>query len=80
MAKGVLNLYKTDYAISISGIAGPGGATEGKPVGTTWIAVASKDKTITKRYVFGENRAVNIRRASSKAIDMLRKFILYPED
>ncbi len=79
MAQGLLKLFQTDYAIAVSGIAGPGGATKDKPVGTTWIAVADKDKIIAKRYVFGQNRTVNIRRASSKAIDMLRKFILYPE-
>jgi len=76
MAVGVMRLYETDYAISVSGIAGPNGATDGKPVGTTWIAVADKNGVRAERFVFGTQRDTNIRRASSKALDMLRKFIL----
>ena len=59
----------------VSGIAGPGGGTSDKPVGTTWIAVADKSKIIAKKYIFGKMRDVNIRIAASKALDMLRKFI-----
>jgi nicotinamide-nucleotide amidase len=76
MAVGVMRLYETNYAISVSGIAGPNGATDGKPVGTTWIAVADKNGVRAERFVFGTQRDTNIRRASSKALDMLRKFIL----
>lgn len=75
MALGVLNLYKTDYAIAVSGIAGPSGATEGKPVGTTWIAVCSKDKTVSQKFIFGNRREINIRRATSNALNMLRLFV-----
>ncbi len=76
MAVGVMRLYETNYAISVSGIAGTNGATDGKPVGTTWIAVADKNGVRAERFVFGTQRDTNIRRASSKALDMLRKFIL----
>ncbi len=76
MATGVKNLYKTDFAIATSGIAGPTGGTEEKPVGTTWIAVASKDKVISKKYVFGNHRNRNIQMASITALNMLRKLIL----
>ena len=64
-----------DYAISISGIAGPSGGAKDKPVGTTWICVANKDIVITKKYLFGEDRGRNIRRATLTALNMLRNII-----
>jgi len=76
MALGVMKLYDSDFAIAVSGIAGPNGGTENKPVGTTWIAVASKNNIISKNFSFGTKRELNIRRASSKALDMLRLMLL----
>ena len=78
MAKGQREKFNTDYAVAVSGIAGPGGGTFEKPVGTTWIAVASNNKIIAKKYTFGKMRDINIRIAASKALDMLRKFISDP--
>ncbi|MCF6365193.1 MAG: competence/damage-inducible protein A [Bacteroidales bacterium] len=75
MVKGQKESFKTDYAVAISGIAGPGGGTPDKPVGTTWIAVAGDEGIISKKYTFGKMRDVNVRFASSKALDMLRKYI-----
>ncbi len=75
MVKGQREKFNTDFAVAVSGIAGPGGGTVEKPVGTTWIAVANKNKVITKKYTFGKMRDVNIRIAASKALDMLRKFM-----
>jgi nicotinamide-nucleotide amidase len=76
MAEGVSRLYKTDYAIATSGIAGPDGGTDLKPVGTTWIAVASKHHTTAQIYFSGEQRGRNIIKASVTALCMLRKLIL----
>jgi len=76
MVKGVKELFGTDYAISISGIAGPTGGTKEKPVGTTWIAVCDNEKVISEKYLFGNKRDVNIEKASNTAIGMLRKMIL----
>jgi nicotinamide-nucleotide amidase len=73
MALGVKQKMNTDYAIAISGIAGPTGGTEEKPVGTVWIAVATPDGVSSKKYVFGKLREVNIERASITALGMLRK-------
>ena len=76
MCKGLLNTFETDYAISVSGIAGPDGGTKEKPVGTIWICVASKDRLIAEKHLFGEDRGRNIRRATLTALNMLRNNFL----
>jgi len=76
MALGVQKLMQTDYAVATSGIAGPTGGTEEKPVGTTWIAVATPSGVFAKKYVFGTQREQNIRRATSVALNNLRKLLL----
>ncbi|MBE9481830.1 MAG: competence/damage-inducible protein A [Bacteroidetes bacterium] len=77
MALGVQQKFKTDYAIATSGIAGPDGGTEKKPVGTTWIAIATPGKkVIAKKYLFGEQRGRNIRKAALTALNMLRKELI----
>ncbi len=76
MATGVLEKFKTDFSISVSGVAGPTGGTDEKPVGTVWIAVAGKGKVVAKKFQFGDNRERNILRASVTALGMLRKFLL----
>lgn len=76
MAVGVRKLYRSDYAIATSGIAGPTGGTTDKPVGTTWIAVCSESKVMSKKFIFGDHRGRNIERASVTALNMLRKLIL----
>ncbi len=76
MAKGCLRLVKTDFAVATSGIAGPGGGTKEKPVGTTWISVASKERIFSQKYVMGELRSSNIQRSVLTALNMLRKLII----
>jgi len=75
MAIGARKNLKTDYAIATSGIAGPDGGTNEKPVGTVWIAVSSSDKTISKKFKFGKEREINIKRSSIAALNMLRQFL-----
>ncbi len=73
MALGVQQKMNTDYAIATSGIAGPTGGTDEKPVGTVWIAVATPNGVISKKYLFGKQREVNIERAAIAALGMLRR-------
>lgn len=71
MAQGAISHFKTDYAIAVSGIAGPGGGLPGKPVGTVWIAVASKHEVEAKLFTFGNKRIQNIERSAMAALTML---------
>ena len=80
MAEETLNVFKADVSIAVSGIAGPGGGTDDKPVGTTWIAVAYGDRIIPKQFIFGDNRQRNIQMTANAALNMLRKLILGIED
>lgn len=77
MALGAKKHLKTDFAVATSGIAGPDGGTKDKPVGTVWIAIASKDNSIQSAcYSFGDSRERTIRKAALSALESLRKEIL----
>ena len=59
MASGALRHSKADYSIAVTGVAGPGGGSDDKPVGTVWIAVASAEQMVARRYQFdGDRQAV----------------------
>ncbi|MFY7732974.1 MAG: competence/damage-inducible protein A [Bacteroidia bacterium] len=75
MSNAILNKFGVDYAIATSGIAGPDGGTDEKPVGTVWIAIASKNEVVTKKFNMGDNRERTILRTSLMALDMLRKML-----
>lgn len=80
MAQGGLERLKTTYSIAISGIAGPDGGSPEKPVGTVWIAVAKKGKTVAEIHRFGNHRERNITIASLTAANMLRRLMLGIEE
>jgi nicotinamide-nucleotide amidase len=73
MAQGALRVLGCDYAIATSGIAGPGGGTDAKPVGTVWIAVANSEKVVSEEYHFTKERKQNIARAANVALMLLVK-------
>jgi len=76
MADGVRAVLGTDTAISTSGIAGPDGGTDDKPVGTTWICVQYGEKSFAKLYRFGGTRERIIDQASNTALQLLRRLLL----
>jgi nicotinamide-nucleotide amidase len=71
MAEGVRRITSSDYSVATSGIAGPGGGSEEKPVGTVWIGVSSDNGTETFRQKFNSDRKRNIERFSSSALHIL---------
>jgi nicotinamide-nucleotide amidase len=76
MAIGARKLFKTDYALAVTGIAGPDGGTEEKPVGVTFISLAAPKRTFARKFQFGSNREFNRSRAVYAALEMLRREIL----
>lgn len=76
MVLGVKKVLNTDYAIATSGIAGPLGGTEEKPVGTVWIAIATPQGVTSKLFMMGEHRERTIRKTALSALNMLRKGLI----
>ncbi|MEI6508108.1 MAG: competence/damage-inducible protein A [Bacteroidota bacterium] len=76
MADAIRKKFKTDYAIATSGIAGPDGGTNEKPVGTVWIAISSETKTTAHLYNMGDNRERTIHRTANEGLELLRRLMI----
>jgi nicotinamide-nucleotide amidase len=76
MAQKVRQLMDTDLAVSTTGIAGPDGGSEEKPVGTIWIAMATKEGVVAEKFQFGNQRDRNNTWALQTALNMIRRYLL----
>lgn len=76
MAKGIRELTGSDFSIATSGIMGPDGGSEEKPVGTVWVGMASRERQKASRFQFRFDRTRNIELTANHGLDALRKFIL----
>ena len=75
MALGACRLFDTDYAIATSGIAGPTGGSDEKPVGTVWVAWAGNGKVLSRKYLFGNSRERTIIRSAETGLIELKLLI-----
>jgi len=75
MAQGGRKLLGVDVCIADTGIAGPTGATSGKPIGTFYLGLADKEGTISKKYAFRGNRKTNRKDATEAALQMLKRHL-----
>ena len=75
MAQGGIRTWGCDCSVATSGVAGPGGGSPEKPVGTVWIAAALKEQVVSHCYHFGTVRAENIQSAADTALTMLLELL-----
>jgi nicotinamide-nucleotide amidase len=76
MAKAARVSLNTDYAVAVSGIMGPGGATAEKPVGLVWVAIATAEKVVSQSFNFRFDRRRNIELTATNALNLLRRIIV----
>jgi len=76
MAEGIKSISGTDIGFSITGIMGPTGASETKPVGLAYIGLCDEKVCTAKKYTFGEDRILNKQRTAQAALEMIRRHLL----
>jgi len=75
MSENVRRMFNADFGLASSGVAGPSGGSEEKPVGTVWIACASENRTLTKKLQLTQDRILNIQLTAVAALNLLRQCI-----
>lgn len=75
MALGAKTIFQATLAISVTGIAGPGGSTSEKPVGLTYIGLAAPENIIVKRFVWEGNRVENKEASAEAALNMILEYL-----
>ncbi len=75
MARGARRLLNADIAVSVSGIAGPGGGLPGKPIGTTWVALAAGDGEWARLFCWDGDRGQNKRYSAEAALQLLLDYL-----
>jgi PncC family amidohydrolase len=75
MARGVRQALASDLGLSVSGIAGPGGGTAGKPVGTTWVGFSGPDGEVSKHFLFSGDRLEVKGQAAQKALELVISYL-----
>ena len=73
MSQGVKQLMRTDYAIATTGIAGPGGGSPEKPVGTVWISIAGPQVHTAQKFIFAGTRLEIIQQSTQSGLKLLEK-------
>src|SRR5690242_17701180 len=79
MLSGILEQMKTDFGIAVTGIMGPGGGSEEKPVGTVYVAVGNKENQVVQKFKQRFSREKNIEVTSVMALNLMRKFLVNDE-
>jgi PncC family amidohydrolase len=75
MAHGARRILNTDIAVSVTGVAGPGGGTPEKPVGTTWIGLVTKEGEWTRLFQFSGDREQNKNSSANAALEILLDYL-----
>ncbi len=76
MARAIQQQSKVDYGLSTTGIAGPTGATTGKPVGLVFIGIAARETVVVKQYLFSGDRLTNKENTCTKALELLLETLI----
>ena len=75
MAEGVKETTEADVALSVTGVAGPGGGTPEKPIGTVYVGLASKDGTVVRKFLFSGDRLSIKEQTSEEALKMVLDYL-----
>lgn len=76
MARGARRLFGADIAVSVTGIAGPGGGLPNKPVGLTWIALSARETDTARQFVWQKDRQGNKAQSAEAALQMVRDYLI----